>query len=38
VSFVCRLRDERQFESVDALIAQMHQDVAEAERVLSAER
>jgi riboflavin kinase/FMN adenylyltransferase len=38
VSFVCRLRDERQFESVDALIAQMHQDAAEAERVLSAER
>jgi riboflavin kinase/FMN adenylyltransferase len=38
VSFVCRLRDEREFESVDALIAQMHQDVAEAERVLSAER
>jgi riboflavin kinase/FMN adenylyltransferase len=38
VSFVCRLRDERQFDSVDALIAQMHQDAAEAERVLSAER
>jgi riboflavin kinase/FMN adenylyltransferase len=38
VSFVRRLRDERQFDSVDALIAQMHQDVAEAERVLSADR
>jgi riboflavin kinase / FMN adenylyltransferase len=38
VSFVARLRDERQFDSVDALIAQMHQDAAEAERVLSAQR
>jgi riboflavin kinase/FMN adenylyltransferase len=38
VSFVCRLRDERQFDSVDALIAQMHVDVAEAERVLSVQR
>ena len=38
VSFVRRLRDERQFDSVDALIAQMHQDAAEAERVLSANR
>jgi riboflavin kinase/FMN adenylyltransferase len=38
VSFVCRLRDERQFDSVDALIAQMQRDAAEAERVLSAER
>jgi riboflavin kinase/FMN adenylyltransferase len=38
VSFVRRLRDERQFDSVDALIAQMHLDVAEAERVLSARR
>ena len=38
VSFVARLRDEEQFDSVDALIAQMHQDAAEAERVLSAER
>jgi riboflavin kinase / FMN adenylyltransferase len=37
VSFVRRLRDERQFDSVDALIAQMGQDAAEAERVLSAE-
>jgi riboflavin kinase/FMN adenylyltransferase len=38
VSFVDRLRDERQFDSVDALIAQMHRDAAEAERVLSAGR
>jgi riboflavin kinase/FMN adenylyltransferase len=38
VSFVARLRDEEQFDSVDALIAQMHQDAAEAERVLSAKR
>jgi riboflavin kinase/FMN adenylyltransferase len=38
VSFVSRLRDERQFDSVDALIAQMHLDVAEAERVLTAPR
>jgi riboflavin kinase/FMN adenylyltransferase len=37
VSFVRRLRDDRQFDSVDALIAQMGQDAAEAERVLSAE-
>ena len=34
VSFVGRLRDEQQFDSVEALIAQMHLDVAEAERVL----
>ena len=38
VSFVCRLRDERQFDSVDALIAQMHQDAAAAEQALSADR
>jgi riboflavin kinase / FMN adenylyltransferase len=37
VSFVGRLRDERQFDSVDALIAQMHQDAAAAEQVLSAQ-
>jgi riboflavin kinase/FMN adenylyltransferase len=37
VSFVARLRGQRQFDSVDALIAQMHLDAAEAERVLSAE-
>jgi riboflavin kinase / FMN adenylyltransferase len=38
VSFVTRLRDERQFDSVDALIAQMHEDVAAAQRALSADR
>ena len=38
VSFVDRLRGDRKFESVDALIAQMHQDAAVAERVLSADR
>jgi len=38
VSFVDRLRGDRKFESVDALIAQMHQDAAAAERVLSAGR
>jgi FAD synthase len=32
---VRRLRDERQFDSVDALIAQMHQDVAATERLLT---
>jgi riboflavin kinase / FMN adenylyltransferase len=36
VSFVSRLRDDQKFDSVDALIAQMHRDAAEAERVLSA--
>jgi riboflavin kinase/FMN adenylyltransferase len=34
VSFVCRLRDEQQFDSVGALIAQMHQDVAATARAL----
>jgi riboflavin kinase/FMN adenylyltransferase len=38
VSFVSRLRDDQKFDSVDALIAQMHSDAAEAERVLSARR
>jgi riboflavin kinase/FMN adenylyltransferase len=37
VAFVSRLRDEIQFDSVDALIAQMGQDVAATERELSAE-
>ena len=36
VSFAHRLRDERRFDSAEALIAQMHQDVAEAEQVLAA--
>jgi riboflavin kinase/FMN adenylyltransferase len=38
VSFIGRLRGDRKFETVDALIAQMHLDAAEAERVLSADR
>ncbi|MGO8863521.1 MAG: bifunctional riboflavin kinase/FAD synthetase [Acidimicrobiales bacterium] len=38
VSFVSRLRGDRRFESVDALIAQMHRDAADAERALSADR
>jgi riboflavin kinase / FMN adenylyltransferase len=38
VSFVKRLRGDQKFESVDALIAQMRQDAADAERVLSADR
>ena len=38
LSFIDRLRGDRKFESVDALIAQMHQDAAAAERVLSADR
>ena len=38
VSFVSRLRGDRRFESVDALIAQMHRDAADAERALSAGR
>jgi riboflavin kinase/FMN adenylyltransferase len=38
LSFIDRLRGDRKFESVDALIAQMHLDAAAAERVLSADR
>jgi riboflavin kinase/FMN adenylyltransferase len=38
VSFVSRLRGDKKFDSVDALIAQMHRDAAAAERVLSADR
>jgi riboflavin kinase/FMN adenylyltransferase len=34
VSFVCRLRDERRFDSADALIAQMREDVAATQRAL----
>ncbi len=34
VDFVERLRDEQRFESVDALVAQMHRDAAAARRVL----
>jgi riboflavin kinase/FMN adenylyltransferase len=36
VSFVARLRPERRFESVEALVAQMHADVADARSVLAA--
>lgn len=35
VQFIKRLREERKFESADALIAQMQRDVAEARAVLS---
>ncbi len=34
VDFVERLRDEQRFESLDALVAQMHRDAAAARRVL----
>jgi riboflavin kinase/FMN adenylyltransferase len=34
VDFVQRLRDEQKFESLDALVAQMHRDAAAARRVL----
>ena len=36
VAFVKRLRGERRFESVDALVEQMKRDIAEAERVCAA--
>jgi riboflavin kinase/FMN adenylyltransferase len=38
VSFVCRLRDEKQFDSVGDLIAQLHDDVAATERALADRR
>jgi riboflavin kinase/FMN adenylyltransferase len=34
VDFVARLRDEQKFDSLDALVAQMHRDAAAARRVL----
>jgi len=34
VDFVQRLRDEKRFESLDALVAQMHVDAAQARAVL----
>jgi riboflavin kinase/FMN adenylyltransferase len=37
VQFVARLRAELKFDGVDALVAQMHGDVAEARRVLAAD-
>ena len=36
VDFVRRLRDERRFESLDALVEQMHRDAAEARELLRA--
>jgi riboflavin kinase/FMN adenylyltransferase len=36
VSFAHRLRDELRFDSVEDLITQMHEDVAETERILTA--
>jgi riboflavin kinase / FMN adenylyltransferase len=36
IAFVKRLRGERRFESVDALVEQMKRDIAEAERVCAA--
>lgn len=36
IAFVKRLRGERRFESVDALVEQMKRDISEAERVCSA--
>jgi riboflavin kinase/FMN adenylyltransferase len=34
LDFVARIRDEQQFESVDGLVARMHQDVDEVRRIL----
>jgi riboflavin kinase/FMN adenylyltransferase len=36
VQFVARLRDELRFESMDAMVAQMHRDADEARRILNA--
>jgi riboflavin kinase / FMN adenylyltransferase len=36
VEFVTRLRDEQTFESMDAMVVQMHRDAAEARRILGA--
>ena len=36
IAFFERLRGERRFDSVEALVEQMHADVADARRVLSA--
>lgn len=36
VQFIKRLREERKFDSIDALVAQMQRDVAETRRVLAA--
>ncbi|MFI4913885.1 MAG: riboflavin biosynthesis protein RibF [Steroidobacterales bacterium] len=34
VQFIAKLRDERSFESMDAMVAQMHRDAGEARRIL----
>jgi len=36
VQFVARLRDEQRFESMEAMVVQMHRDAAEARRILGA--
>jgi riboflavin kinase/FMN adenylyltransferase len=36
VEFVAKIRDEEKFENLDALVAQMHRDAAEARRLLAA--
>ncbi len=36
VEFVARLRDELQFDSLDAMVEQMHRDAAKRARVLAA--
>ena len=35
VEFVAKIRDEEKFASLDALVQQMHQDAAEARRLLA---
>jgi riboflavin kinase/FMN adenylyltransferase len=37
VQFAALLRDEQTFESMDAMVVQMHRDAAEARRILGAE-
>jgi len=37
VEFVARLREERKFDNLDAMVVQMHQDAAEARSVLAAQ-
>ena len=37
VEFVARLREERKFDSLDAMVVQMHQDAADARSVLAAQ-
>jgi riboflavin kinase/FMN adenylyltransferase len=37
VEFVARLREERKFESLDAMVEQMHQDAADARSALAAD-